>query len=117
MRIDGGGDALPDEITTIAHRARFGFAFVPAKTPRAFGEAPTQATRRERAPAVGIDAGVVEKPQCDGIHADAVSELVHRALDREVSQRLVRRAHRRRRIAIHVDYLVIRRDAARRIPK
>ena len=117
MRIDGGGDALPDEITTIAHRAQLGFAFVPAKTPRALGEAPTQATRRERTAAVGIDAGVVEKPQCDGIHADAVSELVHRALDREVSERLVRRAHHRRRVAVRVDDLVIRRDAARRTPQ
>ena len=62
MRIDGGGDALPDEITTIAHRARLGLALVPAEALRAFGEASTQAARRERAAAVRIVAGIVAKP-------------------------------------------------------
>src|SRR5213078_2837394 len=112
-----GCDALPDAITAVTHRARLGLAFVPAEALRAFGEASTQAARRERASAVGIDAGVVEKPQCDGIHADAVSELVHRALEREMPESLVRRAHHRRRIAIHMYHFVIRHDAARRIPQ
>ena len=117
MRVNRGGDSLPDPITAGTHRARLRLALFPAEALRAFGEASTQAARRERASAVGIDAGVVEKPQCDGIHADAVSELVHRALDREVSERLVRRAHHRRRVAVRVDDLVIRRDAARRTPQ
>ena len=59
-----------------------------------------------------IDLGVVEQTQRDRIDSGRVGELVHRALERKMPERLVGRTHRRRRVAVHVDDLVVGRYAA-----
>ena len=111
MRVDRTRHPLPDQVAAVPHRAWLGRSLIPAEARRACREARAHGARGEGAAAVRVDLGVVEQPQRDGIDAGRVGELVHGTLEREMPERLVGRAHRGRRIAIHMDDLVVRRDA------
>src|ERR1700746_176273 len=95
-----------------AHGTRLGRALLPPEASRSISNALSHRARGKRAAAERGDLGVVAQPQHDRIGAGRVSELVHRALEREMSERLVRRAHGSRCVAIYMDDLVVRGDAA-----
>ena len=117
VRVDRCCHTLPDEVAAVAHRPRLRGALVPAEARRPFGQAFAQSARRERAAAVRIGVGVVAQAQFDRIDAGRVGQLVHGALEREMALRLHRCAQHDGRVAVHVDDLVARRDAAARTPQ
>ena len=116
MRVDRSRHPLADQVAAVAHRARLGRPLVPAETRTAFRQAFAHRARGEWTAAERVGFGVVEQAQRDRIDAGRVGQFIHRALEREMAERLVRRAHRGRRVAVYMHDLVVRRDSRRRPP-
>ena len=85
--------APADQIAAVAHRARFGFALVPAERRRALPVAFAQLLAGIGKVRVLVAVGVALQPQLHRIDLERDREFVHRAFERIDARRSARRAH------------------------
>ena len=117
MGEDCGCHPLTDQITAVAHGARFRRPPVPAKARRPLRDALAHRARGKGAATVRIGVGVIAQAQLDGIDAGGVRQLIHGALEREMALRLHGRPQHDGCVAVHVDDPVARGDPAAGTPQ